>query len=187
MLVIVKEVQLDVGHDEDTMKPSDHVRIEAYLPIEDQRRLPKSTMSSKSLLNPSTKSYEFLGPPGALFITFVVPFATYFLYFACSEHSGGCPPHLPLETFKHTALHALSSPTWWANLWDTHATVLYFAWYAFCVVSWAVIPGDWVEGVVLRTGERKKYKINGKVHRTKFLTSVFIFGQRFQRSCSHWV
>jgi delta14-sterol reductase len=117
---------------------------------------------SKSTLNPPTKSYEFLGPPGALCVTLGVPLITYLLYFGCSEHSGGCPPrHLPLEALQRHTLSALSSRQWWANLWDTHAALLYLAWYAFCVISWAVLPGDWVEGVVLRTGGRKKYKING--------------------------
>ena len=41
---------------------------------------------------------------------------------------------------------------------------MYFAWYAFCVVSWQVLPGDWVEGVTLRTGDKIQYKINGEAH-----------------------
>jgi len=120
---------------------------------------------SKPILkvNPSTKGYEFLGPPGAFFITLAVPIVTYSLYFSCSERSGGCPPYLPFETLKHNTLHALTSRIWWESLWDSQAALLYLAWYTFCVISWAVLPGDWVEGVVLRTGERKKYKINGNL------------------------
>lgn len=49
----------------------------------------------------------------------------------------------------------------WANLWDSEAFLIYLAWYAFCVVSWALLPGDWIKGVTLRTGEKKDYKING--------------------------
>jgi len=40
--------------------------------------------------------------------------------------------------------------------------LVYLAWYTFCVVSWAVLPGDWVEGLPLHNGQRMEYKINGK-------------------------
>lgn len=113
----------------------------------------------RTTLNPPTTTYEFLGPPGALFITFTVPIVTYSLFFACSEQSGGCSP--PLASFVPNIIHSLGDLNWWKSLWDTEATFLYFAWYAFCVVSWKVLPGDWVEGVTLRTGQKLKYKING--------------------------
>jgi hypothetical protein len=37
---------------------------------------------------------------------------------------------------------------------------MYLAWYAFCLVAWAILPGDRVAGTTLRTGEKKLYKIN---------------------------
>lgn len=110
-----------------------------------------------SELNPRTKSYEFFGPPGALFVTLSVPATLYALYFGCSEQSGGCPP--PLSTDAIVA--ALTSPDWWVGLWDTQAALMYLGWYAFCVTAWFVLPGDWVEGTTLRTGGKVKYKING--------------------------
>lgn len=110
-------------------------------------------------LNPRTKHYEFLGPPGALFITLGVPATTYALYYGCSEHSGGCPPQL--ETLYPSFLAAVQDKDWWLGLWDTKAALAYLAWYAFCVVAWFVLPGDWVEGVYIRDGSTKKYKING--------------------------
>lgn len=118
-----------------------------------------STDKSQSDLNPRTRSYEFLGPPGALFITLAVPITTYALYFGCSEETGGCPP-LPASIPDRVTL-SLTDLNWWKGLWDTQAFLMYFAWYAFCVVAWAILPGDEVEGVTLRTGEKKKYKING--------------------------
>ncbi|KAJ7785646.1 ergosterol biosynthesis ERG4/ERG24 [Mycena metata] len=109
-----------------------------------------------STLNPRTTSYEFLGPLGALFITLGVPLGTYLLFFACSEESGGCPPTLvPAHIFA-----ALSDGAWWKGLWDTQATLLYLGWYSFCLLSWAIIPGTYVEGTTLRTGNKKQYKIN---------------------------
>ncbi|KAJ7139465.1 ERG4/ERG24 ergosterol biosynthesis protein [Mycena epipterygia] len=113
-------------------------------------------MEKHHLLNPRTTSYEFLGPPGALLITLGVPITTYALYFGCSENSGGCPPSLvPSRIFL-----TLSDPAWWKGLWDAEAALLYLAWYAFCVASWAILPGARVEGTILRTGNKKQYKIN---------------------------
>jgi hypothetical protein len=114
-------------------------------------------------LNPRTTSFEFLGPPGTALITLVVPAVAQALYFVCSEHVGSCLPRLPLSVLTETAKQALVSKEWWASLWDTQATLIYLAWFAFCVISWAVLPGDWVEGVTMRNGEKKKYKINGTI------------------------
>lgn len=133
-------------------------------------------------LNPRTTSYEFLGPAGALAITLATPTITYALYFFCSEQSGGCPP---------TSI-ALSSATWWTSLWDTKAFTIYVSWYVFCVLSWYFLPGDWVEGGVLRSGRKLKYKINA------FSTFLLALGVtsglilRFGPQCftffyDHWV
>lgn len=126
-------------------------------------------------LNPRTTSYEFFGPPGALFVTLSVPFITYALYFSCSETAGGCPP--PLAVLPDRFTEAVSDLNWWKSLWDTEATLMYLAWYAFCVVTWAILPGDWIEGVTLRTGGKKKYKINAfsTFLLTLGLTSGYIF------------
>ncbi|KAJ6576588.1 ergosterol biosynthesis ERG4/ERG24 [Mycena vulgaris] len=113
-------------------------------------------MAKQAVLNPRTTTYEFLGPPGAFLISVGVPFATYALYFGCSEHSGGCPPALVPARISL----ALSDPAWWKGLWDTQAALMYLGWYAFCLVSWAILPGDRVAGTTLRTGEKKQYKIN---------------------------
>ena len=119
-------------------------------------------MASVSSLNPRTTSYDFFGPPGALAISLGVPFLIYALYFGCNETSGGCIP--PVELTLANLQYAFTHASWWTQLWDTEATMLYLAWYAFTVVSWLMLPGDWVEGVTMRTGEKKKYKINGMLH-----------------------
>ena len=112
-----------------------------------------------SNLNPRTQHYEFLGPPGALAVSIGVPTMTYLLYFGCSEAAGGCQPDL--SSVPQRLLHSVTSPDFWKSLWDTEATLAYLAWYAFCVVAWAVLPGDWVPGTTLRNGGKKLYKING--------------------------
>lgn len=113
----------------------------------------------KAVVNPRTMNYEFFGPPGALFVTLAAPITMYALFFACSEQSGGCPPRL--DAFVPNIIDSVGDLNWWKGLWDTQATAIYFAWYAFCIVSWAALPGDWIEGVTLRTGGKLQYKING--------------------------
>ncbi|KAJ7880741.1 ERG4/ERG24 ergosterol biosynthesis protein [Mycena olivaceomarginata] len=109
-----------------------------------------------SVLNPRITYCEFLGSLSALFICMGVPITTYALYFGCSEQYSSCPP---TQDSLHISL-ALSDPAWWKGLWDTQATLMYFVWYAFCVVAWAMLPGDHVAGTTLRTGEKKQYKLN---------------------------
>jgi delta14-sterol reductase len=109
--------------------------------------------------NSRTTSYEFLGPPGALAISLGVPIITYALYFGCSEATGGCPPQL--TSIDERIVASVSSLDWWKNLWDTDATLIYLGWYTFCVVAWAILPGDQVEGTTLRNGGQIQYKING--------------------------
>lgn len=119
-----------------------------------------SSLMSKpenSVFNPRTTSCEFFGSLSALFICMGVPITTYALYFGCSEQYSGCPP---TQDSLRISL-ALSNPAWWKGLWDTQATFMYFVWYAFCVVAWAMLPGDHVAGTTLRTGETKQYKLNG--------------------------
>ena len=110
-------------------------------------------------LNPRTKHYEFLGPLGTLFITLAVPATTYALYFACSETSGGCPPRL--DSLWTSFVQSVNDKSWWLSLFDKEAGYAYLAWYAFCVVAWFILPGDWVEGTEMRNGKKKLYKING--------------------------
>ena len=112
---------------------------------------------SADTLNPRTTKYEFFGPPGALVVIFSVPFLTYALFFGCKEGTG-CPP--PMTDIAQRFTIATSDPDWWKSLWDTRATLIYFGWYIYCVAAWAMLPGDWIDGVTLRTGKKKKYKIN---------------------------
>ncbi len=115
-------------------------------------------------LNPKTTSYEFLGPPGAFLITFGVPIFAYVLYFTCNDSSGGCPP--PVDSLYPSLVQAVSDPAFWWKLWDPKAFVCYYSWYALCLLAWAVLPGDWVQGTKLRNGEYQRYKINGTISRS---------------------
>ncbi|KAH0585293.1 hypothetical protein H2248_008534 [Termitomyces sp. 'cryptogamus'] len=118
-------------------------------------------------LAPRTTSYDFLGPPGALFVTLTVPAITYGLYFGCSE-ANGCTPNL--LTIPDQIVASMSDPDWWVSLWDTQAFLVYLAWYAYTVVAWFVLPGDWIQGTTLRTGGKKYYKLNA------FPTALLVLG-----------
>lgn len=108
---------------------------------------------------PRTHHYEFLGPPGALGISVLVPVFTYFFAFGCDER--GCPS-MPVGPFLREGLKQMQTWQFYADLWDTKASIAYLAWYAWCVVCWAVLPGQWLEGTTLRNGEKLWYKINGE-------------------------
>ncbi|KAI0304409.1 ergosterol biosynthesis ERG4/ERG24 [Multifurca ochricompacta] len=118
-----------------------------------------SKYADTASLNPKTTSYEFFGPLGAFSITIGVPILTYILYFTCNnDTSGGCPP--PIQTLYPSLLQALADPAFWWKLWDPEAFALYYSWYTFCLLAWAVLPGDWVRGTQLRNGKYQQYKIN---------------------------
>ena len=118
-------------------------------------------MSHHTPLNPKSSSYEFFGPPGAFAITLGVPVLAYVLFFTCNESSGGCPP--PIQSLYPSLVQAVSDPAFWWKLWDPKAFSIYYSWYAFCLVAWAVLPGDWVQGIQLRNGKYQQYKINGAI------------------------
>lgn len=123
--------------------------------------LPRSMMATKAdALNPRTTEYQFFGPPGALLVTISSPLIAYALYFGCSEESGGCPPG-NLAAWIPSVTSSITRLDWWMSLWDAEATVIYLAWYLFCVVAWAILPGNDFQGVLMRNGQKKTYKVNG--------------------------
>ncbi|EPQ31037.1 uncharacterized protein PFL1_01226 [Pseudozyma flocculosa PF-1] len=112
---------------------------------------------TKEQLAPRTAHYEFGGPLGALFVSTTVPLFTYYFYFACSP-ALGCAPTLPLT--HPEALWQVAKQGLVDSFLDGTAWAIYFGWYAFTVLAWAVLPGRWEEGSELRIGGRLDYKIN---------------------------
>lgn len=108
---------------------------------------------------PKTTSFEFMGPPGAFAISTLVPYFTYFFALGCDER--GCPS-TPFIPYMQDGLRQATTLDFWISLWDNEATLAYLAWYAWCIVCWAVLPGQWLEGGKLRNGEKLWYKINGE-------------------------
>ena len=131
------------------------VRSRLYTPS----TMAPSSARTKGELNPRSTSYEFGGPLGAAAIILIVPIVVYSLYFGCSDRHH-CPS--PFASVKELDMSTVVNPSFWESLWDTNAMLVYLVWYTFCVVSWAALPGDWVQGLPMRNGQRMKYKTNGR-------------------------
>jgi hypothetical protein len=145
------------------------MRLRSWAAASSLRRWARDMGKRRLLLlsmNPPTAHYEFLGPPGALAVSLLVPVTTYALFFACNEQNA-CIPAFASDR----VVAAVSDPDWWLALWDTEAALIYLGWYVFCILAWAILPGDWVKGTTLRNGEHQSYKING----TTFLFLFFLF------------
>lgn len=110
-------------------------------------------------LNPRLKPTEFFGPLGTAAVTFGTPVIAYLLYFGCNEVTGCSLP--PVAGWSSVASRIGDWPSVAGQFWDWKAAGVYLAWYAWCVLCWAVLPGDWIEGTLLRDGTRKQYKMNG--------------------------
>jgi len=107
---------------------------------------------SQEILNPKTTQYEFLGPPGALFVSIVCPALVFALIFLCNED--GCPP-------RDTALWKRQFPTTLAEFVDWKAIKWYFSFQTALALLWLVLPGKWEKGRPLRDGTVLEYKCNG--------------------------
>ncbi|KAI9749598.1 MAG: hypothetical protein M4579_006809 [Chaenotheca gracillima] len=117
--------------------------------------------------------YEFGGPLGTLGISIGLPLVCYLTAFLCNDVSG-CPvpsvlhpSQLSLETLKRDA-------GWPANgvlgLINAKAFGSTLAYYFLSAVLQAVLPGEEVQGVSLRSGGKLNYKFNS------FNTAVLTLG-----------
>lgn len=113
---------------------------------------------SDAELNPKSHADEFMGPIGALGVTVTTPLIAYLLFYGCKEGSG-CPPRPEYWDLSGESFGKVLN----RDVLDVKAWAVYGAWYAFTVACWYLLPGDWVEGTLLRDGTRRLYKINGEL------------------------
>jgi delta14-sterol reductase len=106
---------------------------------------------SQATLNPKTTEYEFLGAPGALFVSLSCPLIVFALIFLCNEN--GCPPR-DISTWKQQIPPLRDFVDWAAIKW-------YFSFQLALAVLWLVLPGKWARGRPLRDGTVLEYKCNG--------------------------
>ena|SRR5271154_3481396 len=106
----------------------------------------------QAILNPKTKEYEFLGPPGAVLVSLLCPLILFALTFLCNEN--GCPPR-DISSWKY------QFPTSLSELIDWKAIKWYFSFQFALALLWLVLPGKWAKGRPLRDGTFVEYKCNG--------------------------
>ncbi|PWN18822.1 putative ERG24-C-14 sterol reductase [Microstroma glucosiphilum] len=141
---------------------------------------------SKEVLAPKSEHYEFGGPLGCLFVSTAVPLTSYGLFYFCNGEAG-CA--VPPENWRASLDLMLEGVV--KSCFDWKAWAIYFGWYAFTVLAWAVLPGPWVEGTELRTGVKLKYKINAfsTMVLSLFLTALLIAfkgPESFTLLYDHW-
>lgn len=114
---------------------------------------PSKPTTPSTTLNPKTTEYEFLGPPGALLVSLGSPILVVGLIFLCNDN--GCPPR-DISTWKD------QFPSSLREFVDWKAVKWYFSFQVALGLLWAVLPGKWFKGRVLRDGTQLEYKTNGK-------------------------
>ena len=120
-----------------------------------QRKPSTRSLKKNNMLNPKSTEFEFGGPVGAAAVSILTPFFSYLLYFGCNEKVGcSILPRYP-EVIAHDLVQGIK-----ASFFDWHAWAVYFGWYAFCIIAWAVLPGQKVKGTDLRNGKKLEYKLN---------------------------
>ncbi|KAF2774021.1 ERG24, C-14 sterol reductase [Teratosphaeria nubilosa] len=150
---------------------------------------PNKSSSKKAGAAPVAKSdahgFEFGGPLGAVGITFGLPLVCYAFAFLCNDVSGcpapsllsprklfTAPPYSTLSGWQH-GLETLKKETgWpgWSGLINAEAALGTLGWYLLSLLLYIILPAQEVEGTVLRSGGRLKYRLN------TFLTFLTISG-----------
>lgn len=110
------------------------------------------------VLNPRTYKPEFGGFPGALALTIGLPLLFNVLYFTCNEQ--GCPASWSsLSIYKEMITFGSQL---YRPLFSFHALGVYLIWFFSLAVLDRVLPGELVDGTLLRDGKtRLKYMFNG--------------------------
>lgn len=111
-------------------------------------------------LNPRSSPSEFFGPIGTLAVTIFTPAITWALWFTCNETTG-CPPSTRAG-WQAVAENLVDWPSSAGKWWDWKAAGVFMAFYLYLVLCWAVLPGDKVQGNLLRDGTKKTYTMNGE-------------------------
>ncbi|KAK9435902.1 delta(14)-sterol reductase [Metarhizium brunneum] len=112
---------------------------------------------------PTKHGYEFFGPPGAFGISFGLPILVYVFTFVCNDISG-CPAPsllgprpLSLEQLK-IEVGWPQNGIWGLASWEATGAVL--AYYLLNLILYRVLPATEVDGTVLSSGGRLKYRFN---------------------------
>ncbi|KHN97097.1 C-14 sterol reductase [Metarhizium album ARSEF 1941] len=136
--------------------------------------MPSSKTAAKSAA-PAGHGYEFFGPPGAFGISFGLPILVYVFTFACNDISG-CPApsllsprSLSLEQLK-VEVGWPQNGIWGLASWKATGGVL--AYYLLNLILYRVLPATEVDGTVLSSGGRLKYRFNTLYSNTVTLAAL---------------
>lgn len=120
-------------------------------------------------------SYEFGGPIGAAGVMIGLPSVMYLLYFTCGGFNDGwclASPH-PSDLEKLRAYGTNFSNNVAGQFLSWRAAGILLAWLAFQIGLERFLPGDDVDGVLLKDGSRLKYRMNGHL---AFWVSLLVAG-----------
>ncbi|KAF4981661.1 hypothetical protein FDECE_17647 [Fusarium decemcellulare] len=118
---------------------------------------------SKHVAFQEKHGYEFLGPPGAFGISFLLPILVYIFTFACNDVSG-CPAPSLLHP-KTLSLEKLKQEVGWpedgiSGLLNWEASAAAVGYVLFSLILFRILPATEIEGTELRSGGRLKYRFN---------------------------
>lgn len=99
--------------------------------------------------------YEFFGPYGPALLVLALPCVVLGLVYACN--SEGC-----LQLSQLSAIPGFPSDQ---PVYSHEAMAAVVAWFALVLLLHVLLPGDQAQGVLLPTGRRLTYKLNGEQQR----------------------
>jgi len=102
------------------------------------------------------EGYEFGGPIGAVGTMVMLPVVVYALYFLC-----GADYCVDASNWRGAWARLPTTEGALAALWSWDALWVVLAWIGFQLALAKLLPGETVDGVVLRDGSRLKYTLNG--------------------------
>ncbi|KAK2616470.1 erg24, C-14 sterol reductase [Conoideocrella luteorostrata] len=137
--------------------------------------MPAKSKSLAKAAAPAGHGYEFFGPPGAFGISFGLPLLVYVFTFACNDISG-CPAPSLLSP-RSLSLDQLKLEVGWPRdgilgLASWKATGAVLAYYLLSLILYRVLPAIEVEGTVLSSGGRLKYRLNTLYSSTATLAAL---------------
>jgi hypothetical protein len=105
----------------------------------------------------------FFSSPGAFGISFLLPILVFIFAFACNDISG-CPAPSLLSP-KTFSWEQLKSEIGWPEegilgLFNWQSLIAYIGYVLVNAILYRILPAIEVEGVVLRSGNRLKYRLN---------------------------
>ncbi|KAJ3035898.1 hypothetical protein HDV00_003298 [Rhizophlyctis rosea] len=106
-------------------------------------------------LNPRTTHFEFLGAHFMFLGVLGMPIVSLLLQLL--QQPSGFPPKAFYTTPIALLLDTINSTTFYTH----QAMIVYLGWFLFHAIGYYILPGERIQGTVLRNGKRLTYPING--------------------------